>query len=157
MGTEMSVRIRNTSAAEAPPPQPMKADGSEYTYEVVDGWWRIYGDEHAELIAELIPSYSGTLEDREAFARAAAARLQATLAAEGPFGGCTAAEREAILADRARPPSAGHWSAAVPLVLVTTHCPPPRPTGNIVWIDPTDESTLLSTLGQAGFVQVRPV
>ncbi|MFI7130804.1 hypothetical protein ACIBQ1_34295 [Nonomuraea sp. NPDC050153] len=155
MGTEMSVRIRNTSAAAAPPPQPVKADGSPYIYEVVDGWWRIYGDEPAELIAELIPHYSGTLEDREAFARAAAARLQAMLAAEGPFGGCTAAEREVILADRAQPPSVEHWSGAVPLVLVTTHCPRPRPTGDIIWIDPTDESSLLSTLGRAGIVQVR--
>ncbi|MGW4791871.1 hypothetical protein ACWEPC_05565 [Nonomuraea sp. NPDC004297] len=153
----MSVRVRNTSAAEAPPPQPVKADGSPYAYEVVDGWWRIYGDEPAELIAELIPGYAGTFADRERFALAAAARLQAALAAEGPFGGCTDAERAVLLADRAQPPSVAHWDADVALVLVTTRCLPPRPTGEIIWIDPTDEPSLLSSLGRAGFVQVRAV
>ncbi|GGT04928.1 hypothetical protein GCM10010176_056610 [Nonomuraea spiralis] len=154
MVSEMSVRVRNTSAAEAPPPPPARADGTPYAYEVIDGWWRIYGDEPAELITELIPGYAGTLEDRERYALAAAARLQAVLAAAGRFGDCTDGEREVILADRARMPLVEHWTAAVPLVLVTTLCPPPRPTGEIVWIDPTDDLSLLSSLGQAGFVQV---
>ncbi|MET9339125.1 hypothetical protein [Nonomuraea sp. NPDC003804] len=150
----MSVRVRNTSAAEAPPPPPVRADGTPYTYEVIDGWWRFYGDEPAELIAELIPGYSGTLADRERYALAAAARLQAGLAAEGRFDDCTDTEQAVLLADRARPPHVGHWSAAVPLVLVTTRCPAPRPIGEIVWIDPTDDLSLLSSLGQAGLVRV---
>lgn len=55
-------------------------------------------------------------------------------------------------------PADGLWEHHVPLVLVTSmfepHSSRERPSGNIVWIDPTDDITLLETLQSAGLISV---
>lgn len=154
----MSPRVRNTSAAQAPPPQPLKQDGTPYAYELVHGWWRSYSDDPAELVADLIQGYTGELEQRVRYATEAEVRLQARLAIAGDLDACTPEEQAVILGDRAEPPVLERWTAPVPLVLVTAHYQPagprPRPEGEIVWLDPANDLSLLRSLHQAGVVRV---
>ncbi|GGQ02591.1 hypothetical protein [Streptosporangium pseudovulgare] len=163
----MSIRIRNTSAAQAPPSEPLKDDGTPYAYEMIDGWWRVYADDPAELVAELIPGYAAPAgEEERAAARLRLAvdfqvRLQARLAVDGNLDACTPEEQEVILADRAEPPAPPAWNAAVPLVLVTSHYEPhaprlrPRaPAGAVIWLDPADELSLLTSLAGAGLIRL---
>ncbi|MEU6738089.1 hypothetical protein [Streptosporangium sandarakinum] len=163
----MSIRIRNTSAAQAPPPEPRKDDGTPYAYMMINGWWRVYADDPAELVEELIPGYAALAgEEERAAARLRLAvdtqvRLQARLAVDGNLDACTPEEREVILADRAEPPAPAVWEAAIPLVLITSHyephAPRPRPRaaeGAVIWLDPAGEESLLAGLARAGVIRL---
>lgn len=50
------------------------------------------------------------------------------------------------------------WNHKVPLVLVATGYAPynstPRPTGNVLWLDPFTETTYLETLAEIGLVEL---
>ncbi|MEV0203062.1 hypothetical protein [Nonomuraea sp. NPDC050691] len=165
----MAVVIRNTSVADRPPLAPAKGDGSLYRYEMIfaGGSLRAYADDPAELVAAFHPGYD-TLETpeqrHEARLRAALdaqVRIQAELAADDPLEACSPEERAVLLGGRHVPPAPEEWTAPVPLVLVTSFYEPegslPRPRGPEelqVWLDPTDDWTLLSTLHAAGAIHV---
>jgi hypothetical protein len=50
------------------------------------------------------------------------------------------------------------WNHKVPLVLVATGYAPynstPRPTGNVLWLDPFTETTYLETLAEIGLIEL---
>ncbi|MEV0402858.1 hypothetical protein [Actinoallomurus sp. NPDC050550] len=165
----MAVSIRNTSAAGAPPVAPTRADGRPYAYEMIyaGGTRRGYADEVVELVGMLIPDYTATANDDE---RTAArlrlaldvqVRLQAQLAVGGAMHDCTPEERSVILSRRDVPPSPARWDAPVPLVLITSFYEPvgslARPEGPAdrqIWLDPSTDWTLLTSLHAAGAIHV---
>ena len=162
-----TARIRNASSAVAPAEPPLKDDQTPYLMEMIydGGRWRAYADSPRELMDALVPGYSEIRTPREsAAARIRAAlrlqvQLQALLAADEALGQCSPAERVLLLGSREVPPRIGHWSAAVPLVLVTTFYRPagrlPRPestNNSVLWIDPASEWSLLVSLHTAGVI-----
>lgn len=52
----------------------------------------------------------------------------------------------------------GDWTANLPIFALATHYAPvtgmPRPEGNIIWLDPTDETTFLDALATAGLIRL---
>jgi len=162
----MSTRIPNTSGSLPPPAPPAQPDGRPYQYELIHASWRGYADTHAELTALLIAGYDQLAGDEERLAarlRHAAdvqVPIQAQLAAEGDLAGCGEEDRAVLLAPRDTPPAVAEWRAPVPLALVTSfyapHAARPRPQasapGQIAWIDPSTDESLLRSLHDAGWV-----
>lgn len=161
----MSVRIRNTSREQAPPAPPARPDGTPYQYELVTAAWRGYDDTLAGLAGLLIDGYDDLDGDERLAARLryavdAQVRIQSAFAAECDLGALSAADREILLGPRDTPPAITEWRAPVPLVLVTSYYQPdgdlPRPReegdGEIAWIDPGDDESLLRTLHDTGWI-----
>ena len=173
----MPVIPNRVEANGRPPVPPRRADGTNYRYEMIfdGGNFRGYADTAHELVTYLIPGYDA-LPDRDARTRARirfaldlAVRLQGVIMVdmEDDLLQLTPAERDLLGRSRATPPAIGQWTASVPLVLLTTDYMPftstPRPRGvagpdgrqdaNILWIDPTDEGTLLNSLADVGAIQ----
>ncbi|WP_460355642.1 hypothetical protein [Actinoallomurus acanthiterrae] len=131
------------------------------------GSLRGYADAVVELIEMLIPAYTALANDDE---RAAArlrltldvqVRLQARLAAGGMLQDCTPEQRALILGRRDVQPSPLRWDAPVPLVLITSFYEPvgsaARPEGPAdrqIWLDPSTDWTLLTSLHAAGAIHV---
>lgn len=164
----MTMIIRNGTAAESPSAAPVNAEGRPYRYEMIHAGdaLRGYADEPAELVDMLLPGYSEFPGDGEraaariSLAMNAQVRLQAQLAA-GRLGACGEAERAILLGGRHEPPAPSRWTAPVPLVLVSAFYEPagalPRPSGPAdlqVWLDPTDDWALLTSLHTAGVITV---
>jgi hypothetical protein len=163
----MSARIPNSARGAAPPDPPDRPDGRPYRYELVTADWRGYGDTLAEIAELLIDGYEGLDENGRAAARLryaadAQAPLQASVAAAGDLASCSAADRAVLLGPRDEPPTVADWRAPVPLVVVSAFYEPdsdlPRPResggGQILWIDPATDETLLVSLHEAGWLAV---
>jgi hypothetical protein len=149
---------------------PRREDGTLYPYEMIyDGEGRrAYADTPWELLTTLIPGYGelaspvDQAQARIALCTRAQTLLQAALNAELGLDGCDADQKAVLLASRHEPPRVQRWTAPVPLVLVTAFYQPvgplPAPStagaGQLVWLDPGDDMTLLITLHQAGIVTV---
>jgi hypothetical protein len=163
----MATRIRNTSAAGTAPAAPSRPDGQPYDLEMIHdgGRWRSYADTAAELTGLLIAGY-GQLEDADArltarirYAADTHVPIQAGFAADGDLDACAPGELTALLGARDTPPAPASWDAPVPLVLVTSFYAPAGPLarpaagkGEIVWIDPESDKSLLSSLHEAGWI-----
>ncbi len=93
--------------------------------------------------------------------------LQAQICVAGVGHKLTDTEAEILLGDRHSQPRIGMWRSEVPLVLVTTYYQPQgdldrpigRPPGgeadsNLIWLDPTDEHTFITSIADAGIVLV---
>lgn len=164
----MSTRIPNPAQGSSPPDPPARPDGQPYPYELITPAWRGYADDFAGLASLLLDGYGepGTEEERqEARLRYAAdvqVPIQADLAAGKELQECSEQEKDVLLAPRDTPPAVREWRAPVPLVLVTTFYQPhgdlPRPDvsgpGQIMWIDPGSDESLLVSLHQAGWITV---
>ncbi len=150
-------------------PPPLRSDGSLYRFEMIygGGGWRAYADSGAELVAVLVPGYAelddgGRQRARIGCAARAQVLAQAELTAAGDLAGCTDAQVRILLSSREVPPAPVSWSAPVPLVLVTSFYVPigvlPRPVaeppGQIVWLDPADEFSLLAGLHEVGMIDL---
>jgi hypothetical protein len=162
-------RIPNPRQGARLPAPPARPDGQPYPFEMIyaDGSWRAYADTPAELLALLIEGYTD-LEDDEArlrerirYAVDVSVPLQAGAAAEGDVGSCTEEQRDVLLGTRDVPPAVTEWSAPVPLVLVTSYYAPegpqPRPVeagGDITWLDPQTDESLLTSLHNATWISV---
>ena len=163
-------RIANAREGTRPTAPPAGPDGQPYPYEMIyaGGTWRGYADNPGELLTLLIDGYA-ELEDDEARLRAriqyavdVSVPLQAEAAAEGDLASCTGEQHAVLLAPRDVPPSVTEWDAPVPLVLVTSFYSPagplPRPApaglGEIIWIDPQTEQSLLTSLYDAGWINL---
>lgn len=63
-----------------------------------------------------------------------------------------------LLAERETVDPGVRWKAPVPLVLVASLFAPwterERPAGNVVWIDPTDDITMLDSLQETGLIEI---
>ena len=159
---------RGATAVEAP----RRPDGGLYRFEMIyDGLkYRAYADTATELCGLLIPGYAELEHDTEQaaariqFAVGMQVQLQAAIATEADLEACSPAERELLLGPRHVPPAVASWEADVPLVLVDVFYEPvgelPRPAGrprgggepNLIWLRPSDEVELLSSLHRAGLV-----
>ena len=87
---------------------------------------------------------------------------QAQLNVEYPLDTCTPEQEAVLMGTRDTPPIVERWAAPVPLVLVAsfyeprTDTPQPvaEPPGVILWIDPTDDRSLLLSLHRLGVIVV---
>lgn len=148
---------------------PAKPDGALFAYELIyaGGTRRAYADDLADLIEILLPGYDAWTEQQRWEARLHLA-IRAQVVVQAEENACDAFHTlpnhaQALLQDaRHEPPTVASWSYPVPLVLVTSFYAPaglaPRPVreqgmaSNVIWIDPSDETSLLTTLHDAGFV-----
>lgn len=143
--------------------------GDEFPFALLTDTAAVYAESATELLGALIPGYAELLAhaDDEAlvlryvFAAEEAKNLQAIQAAqaeaEGTFNPETAGEEAltTLFEPKTAPCSfEGEWTLPVPLTLVRTDYDPftsrTLPTGNIVWLDPHTEMTLLLTLQTVG-------
>lgn len=163
----MTVRIRNTRGDNVPQP-PTHPNGRPYRFEMIaEGETvRVYADEPADLIAELVDGYARLLSpvDKDAarirYAVGAQVAVQAALINERGLEGCTDDEKAALLGSREQQPAIDAWQAPVPLVLVASFYQPVRPVprpraqepAEIWWIDPRDEVGLLHDLHRLGLI-----
>lgn len=165
----MAVSIRNSSAGENPPAAPTHEDGRPYRYEMIyaGGARRAYADDAVALVDMLTPGYSSLADaDERDTARLRLAldhqvSLQAEVAVGGALDACTDEQRAVILGGREIPPSPARWDAPVPLVLITAFYEPvgelARPDGppeRQIWLDPSDDWTLLKSLHVAGIIHL---
>ncbi|GAB3435176.1 hypothetical protein [Flindersiella endophytica] len=165
----MTVDLKNSTGSREPPAAPVKPDGTPYRFEMIHagGRRRCYADTHLELVAVLIPGYDeldghGRSRARLRYCVDVQVRLQAALATPELLDACTAEQRAVVLGGRDAPPSPAVWSAPVPLALVTAFYVPigprPRPeadgAGELVWLDPTSDLALLTSLHVAGVMDL---
>ena len=130
----------------------------------------IAGDTITDLITDLIDDYplenpEAQLTTRTDYAVTTATVMQAArafaTAIDGGFDIETETEEAvtALFSDRDLPIlEIETWDHSVALVLVRTHYAPftdtPAPTGNVTWIDPSDELTLIRSLEHAGEIRL---
>lgn len=144
---------------------PRQAEGSAYRFEMIHAAAarRTYADTLTELLNALIPGGYADADDAMAdqlrlrHAVDTQVQLQTDLIAAGDLEACDAEQLEMLLGARTRPPEPpGIWTAPIPLVLIDTYYRPlgprPRPTGNLVWLSPRDETSYLESLHAAGVI-----
>jgi hypothetical protein len=144
--------------------------GGKWRFVMLRNGKTVMADTRTELVECLIPGYSELAHDEDGDLQALKERFkQAVVTADfmqqfvagvavnnGEFDFENASEEEltAFLTPRLEHPTEllgiTHWAHAIPLVLVTTSFEPytsrTPPTGNIVWIDPTNETTYLDSM-----------
>lgn len=121
-----------------------------------------------EAVASQVEGYSDIQIDDEAIALIAryehavtlAGGVQTDLLLENPGIVLTDEELAILSEDKSAPLFDGEWTADVPLVLVATDYAPyvadrMPPTGNIVWINPADETQFLISLAEVGVVTLQ--
>lgn len=124
-------------------------------------------ESRTDLVEALIPGYLDCTDEEKAMARfewLAAAANTATAVLLGAAietgdvrpGDLSQEEVDALLnTPRRQPVPWGEWTSPVPLVvLAETYRGHDLPTGNVIALDGTDETTLLSSLEQLGAVEL---
>jgi len=154
---------------------PSHDDDTPYRFEMVfDGASkRAYADTWTELVEALIGGYADAASSEKAdemrllYAVRIQVELQAEIVAAAVGYKLTDREAEILLGDRHTQPRVGMWRSEVPLVLVTSYYQPDgevdrpigRPPGgdadsNLIWLDPTDEQTLIASIDAAGIASI---
>lgn len=154
---------------------PVREDGSIYPFGLVWGNRAVLADTRTELTEEIIEGYADLPEGEEGDTEALYARyrtsvhfansMQQVLAAnateEGTFDPSVESEDvlTALFTDRSQKiDEIAEWKHQVPLVLVATEYAPygttPKPAGNVLCIDPFNETTFLDTLSELGIVEL---
>ena len=150
---------------------PVKADGSSYAYEFLFAGLtrRAYADTPAELVGCLITGYEGQSLDEQwksrlLLASAMQVSEQAYLNTAEGLTRCTSEQRTILQGTRHEPVVVPDWDCPVPLVLIRSHylpagsiLPPAVRDGmqpNVLWIDPSDDLSLLSSLHDLGLVSL---
>lgn len=148
-------------------------DGTSYPHAMVVGPETVLAETVTDLVAYLLPGYgsipAGPDGDDQAFVERAsamichAAKIQAVIAADGLSDGefrpeeLDEATLTAIFGDRTIPLDLDHWDGPIPLVLLVTDYAPFAdrlpPTGNVLWLDPSDELAFLASLANAGVLR----
>lgn len=129
------------------------------------GVWKGHADTPEQLVEALIPGYASITQPavraqaRLELARVAQAHWQAELIDRFSPENCTPEQRDTLLAVPMTAPQIQTWNAPLPLVLITTDYAPIRPeaapTGNVLWIDPSGDWELLTTLADLGVITLR--
>ena len=148
-------------------------DGSPWPFALVRGEETILADDAGDIVSFLIDGYEDVADDpsghdealilRAATAVTLTATIQAIMATdalnEGRFDPAEADEATltAIFGDRTVPVlDTDRWDHDVPLVLVATDYEPftheVPPTGNVLWVDPSDEMAFLQSLANLGVI-----
>lgn len=141
------------------PAAAVRGDGTPYPFEVAYEGWRICADSAEEILSVLVEGYTGQPEQsrwstRLRIAITAQATTQHLLNAGELFDHCTEEEAQTLLHDPGVPLVVEEWRCGIPLVLVTCFYQPlgdlPQPVvtppGQIWWIDPATDQSLLETL-----------
>lgn len=166
------------------PPPPRTQQGQLYRYEMIydSGHRRAYANTLTELCTALIEEYDpDTIAARLADQHPASAQrdrhtnrtldrlrilytvkvqiwLQALINSQADLDHVTPHQRGVLRGQRTTQPAIDHWHTSVPLVLSTheyqPHGPLAKPDGNIIWINPRDEQTLLTTLNKTGWIHL---
>jgi len=154
---------------------PHHDDGSAFRFEMIcdEAARRVYADTWTELVEALITGYADVSSAEEAdetrllYAVRVQVELQAAINAGAVEYKFSDEESNVLLGDRHDQPRIGMWTSEIPLVLVTSYYEPfgelDRPVGrppvgdadsNLIWLDPTDEQTLIETVAGAGIVEL---
>lgn len=154
-------------AAPLPEVLPVHEDGTPYAFAAFLGDDLIMGDSRTDIVAGIIDGYGDIPDTEEGHLEALVARYEFAVVTADIHQQIIAAEKlnsgefdhtvedegtlTSILSSRReRLPEMASWDHTVPLVLVGTDYAPyttlPRPSGNVLWIDPFNETTLLETL-----------
>ncbi len=166
------------------PPPPRTQQGQLYRYEMIydAGHRRAYANTLTELCTALIQEYDPdtitaqqhnqhqTAAQRDSHTNRALDRLrilytikvqtwlQALINSQADLNQLTPHQQAVLRGHRTTQPAINHWNASVPLVLSAheyqPHGPLTKPDGNIIWINPRDEQTLLTTLNTAGWIHL---
>lgn len=148
---------------------PTTADGTLLAYELIyaGGTRRVYADALDAFMDVLLPGYDTWDEQRRWEQRLhLAVRAQVVVQAEANTHDTfrlVPPDKQAVLqGTRHEPPSPVSWSQPIPLVLVASFYAPagkiPRPVReqgmepNLIWIDPSDETSLLESLHDTGYL-----
>jgi hypothetical protein len=166
-----AVIVRNMSQPGKPMESPRKADGTLYRWAICfDSFEALaYSDSLGDLVAVLLgPSYADLSPDDQLAARIRYANsqqvwVQALMNANERFdiSSATPEEYAVLMGSRDTQPALPEWSSQVPLVLLTTgyepHTSVPQPQavgkGDIIWLDPVSEESLLTTLHTVEAIQ----
>jgi hypothetical protein len=143
-------------------------DGTPYPFEVAYEGWRIWADSAEEILNVVAEGYSEQPEQsrkntRLRIAIAAQAMTQHLLNAGELFDHCTEEEAQTLLCDPGVPLVVEKWRCGIPLVLVTCYYKPlgdlPQPVvtppGQIWWIDPSTDQSLLETLNGVRWLDLK--
>lgn len=156
---------------------PTLANGAQYPFSMLDVKTGdvVFAESRTELVAHIIDDYETSFDTEAAQDRAlwqryqiavrVAGGLQAFLAAaaqeEGTFVPELITENDlnALLGDKSeKPDDIKSWDHTVPLVLISTDYAPhtqiAAPSGNVLWINPYNETTFLESLETAGLINV---
>lgn len=152
---------------------PRHDDDLAWPYAMATEAGTLFADTVTELVAELIPGYGEIPETADGATAALHARYEAAVShanliqgllaavgnAEGDFDAATESESTltALFADREQfVADFTAWEHKVPVVLIATDYAPytdvPRPSGNITWLDPATETSLLQSLRELGVI-----
>lgn len=152
----------------------IKDDGTPWPFIMLRNGKAILADTRTELVGALIPGYDSLDDEQDALverfrqAIVTANFIQEFLAAmycqeaELSMVDLTEEELTAFFTNRLDHPTdilgLEQWHHDVPLVLVTSLFEPyddrVPPTGNVMWIDPTNETTYLSSLAELGQLEL---
>ena len=166
------------------PPPPRTQQGQLYRYEMIydAGYRRAYANTLTELCTALIEEYdpdtlaaqlddqhpTPSQRDRHTNRKLDRLRilytikvqiwLQALINSEADLDLLTPHQLSVLRGQRTTQPAINHWNASVPLVLSAHEYQPygplAKPDGKILWIDPRDEQTLLTTLHETGWIHL---
>lgn len=158
------------------PPRP---DGGRWPFLLISNAGFVYADSLIDLVGHVIPGYEDVEDSYEGDVQAFILRVEAAAqiativqalavrgADEDPESGFTVADAsEDVLTALFSPrgvavlPFTGVWEEEVPLVLVSADYRPytstELPSGNVAFIDPTDDRLFLESLEGVGFIEVR--
>ena len=162
------------------PPPPRTPDGQLYKYEMIHdgGHRRSYANNLTELCAALIENYNPHQLDNQhltptqrdshinreldhlriLYAVKVQTWLQALINTQDNLNQLTPHQQATLRSPRTTQPAINHWNAPIPLVLSAheyqPHGPHTKPHGNIIWLNPRDEQTLLTTLHKTGWIHL---
>jgi hypothetical protein len=160
--------IRVPDAAPDMPATAVRDNGAPFPFEVAYEGWRICADSAEEILSALVEGYAGQPEQSRWSARLRiAANAQATtqrlLNAGEFFDRCTDEETQALLHEPGVPLVVEEWRCGIPLVLITCFYRPlgdlPQPAvtppGQVWWVDPSTDQSLLETLNGVRWLDFR--
>lgn len=148
---------------------PTRADGTPWPFAMTSQDTAYFADTRTELLAFIIDGYDSIPDEKAIVARYEKAvefanLAQAAAAAHATEQGTLELESEpeeaitTMFEDRAHTVSlASDWDHAVPLVLIATDYEPYTaslaPKGNVMFINPHSDTTLLSSLASTGLIE----
>ena len=158
----------------APLVAPVSSDGSPLRFEMLFGGMtrRAYANHPEDLVEVLASGYRNLGHDGQWAVRLAlAARAQVfaqALANDAPaFARVSNLDKDILAGTRHEPVIVPFWDCPVPLILIATDYLPsgkaPRPApfegmpANVIYLDPSDDMSLLMSLHDVGFIAVHEV
>lgn len=157
--------LKTPPAAAAPQPMPTHDDGREFTvmatYE--GGWLQAWADTDSEIVEALIGEQytASSLTERAALRLQYLSRTQvramALIARDDPrFEQLDARQTSTWMGEFSGPVALAEWTASLPIPLVRQWYQPiglvPPPTGNVLWLDAENDTTLLTALVDLGAI-----